>query len=178
MLNSAAWGQCDMMVCSLILGAIYYLLEEKFHPSFILLGIALALKPQAMFIVPIFGLGWLKKQYPIGFFAYLPLVYLLTIVPSWLAGRHLKDLLLIYFNNATGKYLVAGIPNFFTLITSGMEHYAFWTAFGLSAAAAVIAAAPSLAVHFRTRDQSLSDVLTVELVLFCALAAPFSAANA
>lgn len=171
-LNSAAWGQCDMMVCSLVLGAIYYLLEKKYHPSFILLGIALALKPQAMFILPIFGLGWLRKQYPIWFFAYPPLIYLLTILPSWLAGRHLKELLLIYFNNATGKYLVAGIPNFFTFIASGMQHYAFWTAFGLSLAAAVILAA-FLAVHLRTRHQNLSDQRVIELVLFSAVAAPF-----
>jgi Gpi18-like mannosyltransferase len=171
-LNSAAWGQCDMMVCALVLGAVYYLLEQRFHPSFILLGLAFALKPQTMFILPIFGLGWLRKQYPIWFFAYPPLIYLLTIVPSRLAGRHLKDLLLIYFNNATGKYLVAGIPNFFTFIPSGMQHYAFWTVFGLSAAAASIAAA-FLAVHLRTGHRQLSDPLVVELVLFSALAAPF-----
>lgn len=171
-LNSAAWAQCDMMVCSLVLGAIYYLLEKKYHPSFILLGIAIALKPQAMFILPIFGLGWLKKQYPIWFFAYPPLIYLLTIAPSFLAGRHLRELLLIYFNNATGKYLVAGIPNFFTFVPSGMDHYAFWTAFGLSAAAFVIIAA-FLGVYLRTRSETLSDELTMELVLFSALAAGF-----
>jgi Gpi18-like mannosyltransferase len=171
-LNSAAWGQCDMMVCSMVLGAIYYLLEKRFHTSFILVGIALALKPQAMFILPIFGLLWLRKQIPIWFFAYLPGIYLLTIIPSWLAGRHMKELLLIYASNATGKYLVAGIPNFFTFIPSGMDHYAFWTSFGLGAAAVVIIAA-FLAVYLRTRKGRLSDDLTVELVLFSAMAAPF-----
>lgn len=171
-LNSAAWGQCDMMVCSLVLGAIYYLLEKRFHASFVLLGVALALKPQAFFILPIFGLCWLRKEYPIWFFAYPPAIYVLTIIPSVLAGRHVKEMLLIYYGNATGNYLVAGIPNFFTFVPSAMDRYVFWTRFGLLTAAGVIGIA-YLAVYLRTRKQQLSDRLIIMLVLFSALAAPF-----
>jgi len=171
-LNSAAWGQCDMMLCSMVLGAIYYLLEKKYHPAFILLGVALALKPQAFFILPIFVLGWWRGQYSLRFFAYPPLIYLLTNVPSLLAGRHPKELLLIYYSNATGSYLSAGIPNFYTWFPSAMEHFKFWNNFGLLLAAAVIGAA-FLSVHVRVRSGSLPDGLIIRLILFSALAAPF-----
>jgi Gpi18-like mannosyltransferase len=171
-LNSAAWGQCDMMICALVLGAFYYLLEQRYHLSFILLGVAMALKPQAFFVLPVFALCWWRGQFALGFFAYLPGVYLLTIVPSYLAGRHLKELLLIYYGNATGHYLVANIPNLFALLPSAMDHFVFWNRAGLLLAAAAIAAT-FLVVHRRTRGRALSDEFMVRLLLFSALAAPF-----
>jgi Gpi18-like mannosyltransferase len=171
-LNSSAWGQCDMVVASFLLGAIYYLLERRFHLSFILLGIAMALKPQAFFILPIFFLGWLRKQYSWRYFIYLPLVYVLTCVPSLLAGRHIKDLLLIYYANAVGRYLSAGIPNFYDWFPSAMQHFEFWNRLGLLLAMAVIGAA-CLIVYLRFRGRDLPDGVTIQLALFCALAAPF-----
>jgi len=171
-LNSAAWGQCDMMVASFLLGAVYYFLERKFHASFILLGIALALKPQAFFILPVFFLGWLRRQYSWRYFIYLPLIYLLTIIPSVLAGRGVKDLLLIYYANAVGRYLSAGIPNLYTWFPSAMQHFEFWNRLGLLLAMGVIGAA-CLAVYLRFRDRELPDGVTIQLALFCALAAPF-----
>jgi Gpi18-like mannosyltransferase len=171
-LNSSAWGQCDMMVTSFVLGSIYYLLERKFHLAFIFLGIALALKPQAFFILPIFGFCWLRKQYSWRYFIYPPLIYVLTTIPSLLAGRHIKDLLLIYYANAVGRYLSAGIPNLYTWFPSAMQHFEFWNKFGLLLAMAVIGVT-FLTAFLRLRNRDLSDGLIITLVLFSALAAPF-----
>jgi len=171
-LNSAAWGQCDMVVASFLLAAIYYQMERRFHLSFILLGVALAIKPQAFFILPVFFLGWLRKQYSWRYFIYLPLIYVLTCVPSLLAGRHIKDLLMIYYANAVGHYLAAGIPNFYNWFPSAMDHFEFWNRLGLLLAMGVIGAA-CLTVYLRFRDRDLPDELTIRLALFCALAAPF-----
>jgi Gpi18-like mannosyltransferase len=57
---------------------------------------------------------WLKHQVAWKSFLLIPLVYLITIVPAWLIGRPLPDLLTIYFKTSEGyKALTLQAPNFY-----------------------------------------------------------------
>jgi hypothetical protein len=53
-----------------------------------------------------------------------------------------------------------------------MQHFEFWNRLGLLLAMAVIGVA-CLIIYLRFRDRDLPDGMTIQLVLFCALAAPF-----
>jgi len=172
-LNGSAWAQCDMIYCSMILAAIYNLTEKRPHLAFIFLGIALALKLQTCFVLPIFFFYWMRKEYPLKYFLYLPFIYLLSILPSFLAGRHLKSLLLIYFGLTVDVPEIAvNVSNIFSWIPSAQQHYDFWSRFGLALALAVIGSA-FLVTFVKSRKIELCDEKIVKLALFSTLAAPF-----
>ena len=50
--NSAAWGQCDGIMGMLAIWAIFFCLKDKLHFSWILAGIAFAVKMQGVFLAP------------------------------------------------------------------------------------------------------------------------------
>ncbi|MDP9083646.1 MAG: hypothetical protein M3N50_07770 [Pseudomonadota bacterium] len=172
-LNGSAWGQCDMIYCSMVLAAICYSIEKRFHFAFIFFGVALSLKLQACFVLPLFFLFWIRKECRTGYFLYLPLVYLMTIIPALLAGRHLKSLLSIYLRLAVDVPEIAiNVSNVFSWIPSAQQHYAFWSHFGLALALAVIGTA-FLVTYIHNRNHDLGDEMLVKLALFSTLAAPF-----
>lgn len=172
-LNGSAWAQCDMIYCSMMLASIYGLIEKRFHLAFIFLGVALSLKLQACFLLPVFFLFWIRKEFRLGYFLYLPLIYLLTILPSFFAGRHLKSLLLIYHELAVDVPEIAiNVSNIYSWIPSAQQNYVFWNRFGLLLALTVIGTA-FLATFIRSRNTELSDETIVKVALFSTLAAPF-----
>ena len=99
-LNSAYWGQVDAVYTAGLLACLYFLLKKRESLAFIAFGLALAFKMQAIFFAPVLVILWLKRQVTWKSFLLVPLVYLITIVPAWLIGRPLPDLLTIYFKTA------------------------------------------------------------------------------
>ena len=61
-MNSALWSQCDAGYATFIILSLIYLLKEKYIKSFILLGVAFALKLQFMFVLPIFIVIYISKN--------------------------------------------------------------------------------------------------------------------
>lgn len=100
-LNSGAWAQCDSIYTSFAIISIYYLLKEKFTLSFIFAGISFAFKLQFVFILPVYIIYYIcKKKFSIINFLLIPLVNLITAIPAILLGRDIKDILMIYLNQA------------------------------------------------------------------------------
>lgn len=100
-INSAYWAQCDIIYTTFLLFAFYFLLRENSKGVFIFVGIALSFKLQALFFVPFLIIMWLKK-YVVRFrdFLLIPIVYVISLLPAWMMGRSLRDLLLIYIEQA------------------------------------------------------------------------------
>ena len=59
-LDSTAWGQVDSLLTMFILGAVYWITQEKYIPSSIALAFAVALKPQGIMLIPILGYALFK----------------------------------------------------------------------------------------------------------------------
>lgn len=96
-LNSAVWGQCDSMYGCLCLLALYTLYKEHYIPSFIALGIALALKLQAVFIVPVYIYLYIcRKNFSLLNFLITLAVLWATGIPAYLQGRPLTTVFDIY----------------------------------------------------------------------------------
>ena len=134
LINASVWGQCDNIYTMFILAALYIALQEKtltFRFSrnnagkvlviqtdtlvFILVGCAFSFKLQTVFIMPVLALIFLTKRYRLRTIFWIPAVYCITLIPSLIAGRPLKELLLLYFSQAkTYPELQLNYPNIYS----------------------------------------------------------------
>ena len=101
LLNGAAWGQTDMIFTSFLAGSVYFLMNRKSNWAMACFGLALAVKLQAIFLGPFIVILLLKKQITRPSLLLIPLVFVVTLLPSWIAGRPLMDLLMIYAGQLT-----------------------------------------------------------------------------
>lgn len=121
--DSALWAQVDSSYAAFLILSMYFLAKDKPVTSFIFYGISFSLKLQCLFLLPLYIVLWVKKKnMKIWHFLLIPLTYVVTIIPAWIAGRSFKDLLLIYFNHY-GEYteiLSMNRPNAYTLTVVDM----------------------------------------------------------
>lgn len=111
-LNGAKWGQCDIIYSSFIICSLYYLLQNKYFISSIALGFAFAFKQQALFIAPLYFFYFLYKKLPVSCIVGFIVPYIISLIPSWVAGRPIMDLLTIYINqDATEKSITVNAPS-------------------------------------------------------------------
>lgn len=116
--NSSMWGQCDAVYCSFLLLTVLFLIKGRSRTAMIFYGIAFAFKLQALFWFPVILLLWLYKKIKTVDFIWIPAAYILSILPAWIAGRPLGELVGIYFaqtgidiNRLSMKY-----PNIYYII--------------------------------------------------------------
>ena len=112
-MNSAVWGQCDVIYSSFIIGALSLILKDKPFKSCILYGFAFALKLQSIFLAPLFICLWLKKKIKILQLFIIPIIYCLGCVPAVIVGRNVVDVLTVYFKqSAEYPHLSFNAPSF------------------------------------------------------------------
>jgi Gpi18-like mannosyltransferase len=135
-IDSSQWGQCDVIYASFLLWSIAALIEEKYVGGLILFSIAFVFKAQAIFLAPLFLVLLLKKKFPWYSLLWPPVIYFLSLLPAWLAGRPLVDLLTIYFTQANAyPSLSMNAPSlFFPLGKMGLYSESMvWIGLGITA---------------------------------------------
>jgi Gpi18-like mannosyltransferase len=122
LLNSALWGQADIIYTTGLLACLYLLLRQKPAWAFVAFGLALAVKLQAIFLLPLLLILLWRRQLVRWFhFLILPLVYLLTIIPAWVAGRPFTTLITIYLQQAnTYRSLARNVPNLYQWLPNSL----------------------------------------------------------
>ena len=123
-INSALWGQCDIIYVTFIIMSLYLLYKDKTILSFICLGVSFAFKLQFIFILPLYALLYFKREdISIAHFFIIPLTNFLLCLPAIIAGRKISDCILIYFNQ-TGTYkdLTANYPNLYNIFGEFFEN--------------------------------------------------------
>jgi Gpi18-like mannosyltransferase len=118
-INSAAWGQCDAIYTAFCLGSLYFLLRERPAWACVFFALALSFKLQAVFFFPVLLILLLKRRLPLRYLALIPLIFLLLLVPAYIAGRDSTSLLTIYVGQATtggvgGQFAGGGTRGQFT----------------------------------------------------------------
>ena len=102
-LNSSFWGEIDMLYTSCLVACLYFLLTKRETAGLVAFGLAFSFKLQAIFLVPFLLILVVKRIVSWKSFLLVPTVYLVTIIPAWLVGRPLPELLQVYLGQ-TDKY--------------------------------------------------------------------------
>ncbi|MFV0411854.1 MAG: glycosyltransferase 87 family protein [Oscillospiraceae bacterium] len=110
-LNSAAWGQCDAMYVAVVLFAIFFWLGNKKALSLGLYGLALAIKLQAIFILPAFVVFWLCGRLRLRQFFMLFVGYILAFLPAVIASGNPLRLFEAYSMQTAVHTLAPNISN-------------------------------------------------------------------
>ena len=166
--NGAWWCQCDIIYVTFMLLSLLFLFREKSILSCLMLGIAFSFKVQAVFLLPFFVILSLKgKTVRFWHLLLVPAVFFVSLIPSWMAGRPLGDLLGVYFLQA-GEYPFGTMhfPNFYEFLH---ESNVYWHhlrevgVFGLCFSFGVLALFAYWAYHRKFR---LTPQVMVTLALF------------
>ena len=126
-IDSAWWCQCDMIYSCFLLYAVYELTKGNSRKCMIFVGLSFMFKLQAVFILPLLLLLWMKDHVvKLRHFLYVPVIYCLSVIPAWIAGRDLKNLLGLYFTQ--GNYYPWGTleyPNLYVFLDETMDRQHF-----------------------------------------------------
>jgi Gpi18-like mannosyltransferase len=138
-LNSAFWGQADALYTAALLACLYFLLIKKQVLALLMFGLSISFKAQGVFLLPLLLALLLRQEISWRHFLLVPLVMLLALVPAWLAGRSLLDLVLIYPSQA-GQYeqLSMHAPSAYVWIPDSGRWFSYFYTSGLVLAATVV----------------------------------------
>ena len=170
-LNGAWLGQSDAIYTALLSACLYGLLSGRRARACVAFGLAFSVKAQAAFLAPLLYWLWAKKELAGRFLVLIPLAYFLTLVPAWVTGRPLLDLLGIYFEQAgapAGAWLFLGAaPNPWRWISA--DHYRWWPA-GVLLTLALVHGVRRL---LESRRFEMTRETVALLALFSALLTPY-----
>lgn len=138
-LNSAAWGQCDAMYAGIVLFALYFWARNNKVAAMGVYGLALAVKLQAIFVLPAFVVFWLCGRLRIRYFLAMAGAYVAAFIPAMMASGSLEPLVRAYGMQAIVHTLAPNIYNGMALFNgfSQEQVYLYSSAFVLFALLAV-----------------------------------------
>jgi Gpi18-like mannosyltransferase len=169
-LTSAVWGQFESIYVSLSLGSLYFLLRKQPFWAFVVFGLAVSFKPQAIFLFPLLFVlvitGEIRKRY----FLIIPIVYLITVLPVCLIGRGFIDVLTTYRSRTDngGQLLTLNAPNIFQWLPAGP--YYPWESAGIILA---LSGAGILSFVVLTSRRKITNEIMLKLALVFTLVVPF-----
>lgn len=118
-INSSYWSQSDSIYSAFTIASVYYAIKKKYFAAIIFFSIAFSFKMQAIFISPFFFLLFLKNKIKWYYFIMIPLIYIITIIPTWIAGRPFLDLITIFVKQSTYyESLTMNFPNYYIFINN------------------------------------------------------------
>ena len=170
-LNSAVWGQCDSIYVALLLFGIVFALEDKPRASMVMAALAFGFKLQAVFVLPIYAVLWIRGKFKAKHFLLFPLTYVILVLPAVLLGRPFLDTLTLYFSQtgSIGSGLNYNSPSVFAIFWC-VENTSF--ASGIAIGAAFLFLINMLGVAWINR-QKLSEQSILALALLFAIGIPF-----
>ncbi len=94
--NSAMWAQLDSMHTACLLASLYFFMVNKGNRAMWAFALAFMFKFQTVFFILIPLVAYIQGKIEARHFLYIPLVFFLMVLPNWLIGRPLVEMLLIY----------------------------------------------------------------------------------
>lgn len=126
MYNSTGWGQVDSLYGSFLLVCFYFLLTERPLPAMAAYGIAFSFKLQTIFLLPFLGILFLRKKILWQHFFIIPVIYLLAMLPAFIAGRSWQSVFQVYTTQASHyDDLARYAPNLYFVIPKEYFHPVF-----------------------------------------------------
>lgn len=172
-LNGSFWGQCDLVFTSMLIWAFYFVLVKRYFLAFLFLGFSFMFKLQSVFLFPFFAIITAKRPQLLKYWLLIPLIYLISIIPSLLVGRSLGSLLVIYLFQAQAyRQLTLNLPNIYNLLPDLKSYYTilFWV--GISFTTALVLSVMVYVVRVsRSRELNIGELMKLSLLF--ALVIPY-----
>ncbi len=115
--NTAIWGNSDSMYFACFIYIIYFILKKKDALAFLLLGISLGLKLQAVFILPFIVYLLVRREMKLFKLIFVPLGLFITFLPAYFCGASFVEPF-YFIGRQVGGYskLTLGCANIWHLI--------------------------------------------------------------
>ena len=115
--NSAIWGNCDVIYVCLFIYCIYFILKDKDGLAWCMFGLALAQKPQSVFILPFLVYLLLNRKLKLYKIIYAVIAVFVSFLPAYICGAGFTQPFK-YFINEMGMYsnLTLGCGNMWHLM--------------------------------------------------------------
>ncbi|TCO50639.1 glycosyltransferase 87 family protein [Actinocrispum wychmicini] len=150
-MNGSMWAQCDSIYAAFGLGGLYYAVRSRPWLACVFFGLALAVKLQIVFLLPVLAVLALARKIPWPALLAVPGVVLALDIPALLVGANPADLLTVY-TNQVGEYsrLTLNAANVYQFFDFGTDTGAIRTA-GVLITAVLVVALIAFAVWGRPR---------------------------
>ena len=165
--NSSLWAQCDSIYAFFTVLSLYLLYKEKNIAAFIVYGIALSFKLQAIFVLPFFLLFYFcKKSFSILNFLIVPAVLWVSSIPAIIAGRGVFTAFSLYFNQ-TNEYgcVVMNYPSFMMTMSYDYMQKFYETASPIGMVITVFALAVLMVMFIRNKPELNFDIFILAALL-------------
>jgi Gpi18-like mannosyltransferase len=169
LINSAVWGQADSTYTAFLLACLYLLLTNRPAPAIIAFSIALAFKPQAIFLAPFLLVMLLWGRIRWYHLLLVPAVYALCMVPAVAFGRTWLEVFTAFGGRAySAQALTHNAANPYVFVPRSAYAWLFWPA----VIGAIVIFLTWVCITWRTADRR--DVPSVTLLaLVCVALVPF-----
>ena len=169
-MNSALWGQCDIIYTSFVLLSFYFVLDDRYGMAFIFYGVALSFKLQAIFFLPFLIILYFKtRKFSLINFLYVPAVYFITYIPALLIGKPMSQIFEAFgMQVASHPNMVLGFPNIYTLLP---DNYELFSVAGYVLTAIILGGLAYLVL--KQRNLTMSPEKKVELALIICIMTVF-----
>lgn len=169
--NSALWAQCDIIFMTFILLCFYYLFQERPCLAMFFYGLAFAFKLQSLFIFPFLVILWVNKKVKIQHFLWIPGLYFLSIIPAWIAGRPLMELINIYMAQGAQDVWSLSIkwPNIYQII--GNQY--FLLEYASAGTWLILGILMCILFGMAQKRYRITNEFIVQMALFFAILTPF-----
>ena len=174
--NVAAWGQTDIYYVLFCILAVVFLLKDRPAAGLVWLGVALAWKLQAIFLLPLFVMAYFcgRKRFSLLWFLAVPGVLLVSGLPMALVGESPWYAVNVYLGQ-TDLYtkITYNCPNLFAVLSPVSEQPAADAAFCWTGIMLCLSALALTTAWFIRRNVVLDNRTMVLLGAWCVFCCVF-----
>lgn len=173
-LNGSLWAQCDSSYVALAVLGIYLALDDRPVLSMVCAALSFGFKLQAVFILPVYAVLWMRGKFKWQHFLVFPAAYVVLVLPAVLLGRPFIETLTLYFNQtgSIGDGLNYNSPSVYSLFQYSLPEQYNEFASQLGIIAAFVYMAVLLLICFFNRRR-ISDKAVLGAALLFAIGIPF-----
>lgn len=171
-INSALWGQCDVIYTCFIVISLYFLMCDKDYLSISFYALSFCLKIQSIFFLPIIIIAIIKKKIRLCALPLFVIIYALVGIPAVIFGCGFEDAYFMFFTQM-GRYsdLTLNTPNMYNWFGSYSEKHEMlsmpMTCFAVGVTG--VSMLPLYKLNFDTKDNKI----WVAMACYFAVMMPF-----
>ena len=168
--NSAVWGNCDVIYSTFLIYSLYFALKGNGNLSFAFFGLAFANKLQSVFLLPFLVYFILNRKLKLYSVLFAPLAFLATLLPAYLCGASFVQPFLYIGKELNGyKLLSLGCANMWHLMafsTDIINNHATWIALSLIGATLGLVYFRHIDLSTNTNAFKVAVLLTMSTIFF------------